>query len=135
MRAKIFTLDEANKLIPELSLVFDKISQVRTKIELIKEALNFAAQTKEYQENPDKMIERMSVLAEELKRHIAEVQSYGCLVKDLENYLVDFYSVKENKLIFLCWKYGERDIKFWHEPQSGFKGRLPLLQKEEIRKN
>jgi len=135
MRAKIFTLDEANNLIPELSLIFDKISYVRTKINLIKESLDFSDQTKEYHENPDKTLERMSMMTEELKRHVAEVQSYGCLVKDLENFLVDFYSVKENKLIFLCWKYGEKDIKFWHETQTGFKGRLPLLMKEEVQKN
>ena len=135
MRAKIFTLEEANNLIPDLSAVFDKISYVRTKINLIKESLDFSDQTKEYHENPDKMLERMSTFTEELKRHIAEVQSYGCLVKDLENYLVDFYSVKENKLVFLCWKYGEKDIRFWHETQARFKERLPLILKEEIQKS
>ncbi len=135
MRAKIFTLEEANNTIPELSKVFDKISYVRTKIQLIKEALDFAGQTKEYHENPDKMIERMGTFTEELKNLVAEVHSYGCLVKDLDKFLVDFYSVKENKLIFLCWKYGEKEIKFWHETQTGFKGRLPLLVKEEVQKN
>ena len=135
MMAKVFTLEEANRILPDLAKVFEKISGLRVKIELIKEALDYSGQTKpDFQESPQKLIERMNLLSEELKKYVNDIQSHGCIVKDLENYLIDFYSVLDNKPVFLCWRYGEDKISYWHDQQAGARGRQPLSAiREEIK--
>lgn len=124
MRAKIFTIEEANELIPEIKEILDRAFDIKIKLNLVKEAFDF--KDKYSYENPKDLMERMEKLSEILKREIAEIEKYGCIVKDIETGLIDFYSIKDNKLIFLCWKHGENEIKYWHSVEDGFKGRKPL---------
>lgn len=52
-----------------------------------------------------------------------QVQDMGIEVKDLTMGLVDFPALREDRVIYLCWKYGEERIQFWHELEAGFAGR------------
>ena len=127
MPVKIFTLDEANALVPELIRIFDKITATRVKIGLIRESLDYSGQARpDFAEAPQKLMIKMNAMTEELKRHVNEVQAHGCVVKDLENYLVDFHSVIDSRPAFLCWRYGEEKIRYWHDQEAGYKGRIPL---------
>ena len=63
---------------------------------------------------------------QEAKDTLAEIDSIGVLVKDLEQGLLDFPSVMDGKPILLCWKMGEPAIAHWHTEQEGFAGRKPL---------
>jgi len=47
-------------------------------------------------------------------------------VKDLSTGLIDFPAVKDGRVIYLCWKYDEGSIQFWHEVEAGFAGRQPI---------
>ena len=136
MTPKSFTLEEANSLVPAISQVFGKIMALRVKMNLIREALDYSGQAKlEFQEPPEKLNEKMSILAEELKKHASEIQSYGCFVKDLDHCLVDFFTVVDNKPLFLCWKYGEDKISYWHDTQSGARDRQPIsMILQEVRR-
>lgn len=127
MPPKTFNLEEANSLIPALIQTFDKIMGLKVKMALIRESLDYAGQAKpEFQEPPEKLNERMNLHAEEIRKYFAEIQSYGCFVKDLDAGLIDFFTVVDNKPIFLCWKYGEDKIGFWHDTESGARGRQPI---------
>ena len=48
------------------------------------------------------------------------------MFKGFEAGLVDFYSLREDRPIFLCWRLGEARITHWHEIESGFAGRQPI---------
>lgn len=54
------------------------------------------------------------------------LQDIGIEVKDLASGLVDFPAMKDGRLIYLCWKYNEDSIRFWHEVEAGFAGRQPI---------
>lgn len=54
------------------------------------------------------------------------LQEMGIEVKDLSLGLVDFPAVKDGRTVFLCWKYDEGSIQFWHEVEAGFAGRQPI---------
>jgi hypothetical protein len=60
------------------------------------------------------------------KDAMAEIDSIGVQVKDLDIGLLDFPSVYEDQVILLCWKMGESAIAHWHDTQEGFAGRKPL---------
>jgi hypothetical protein len=48
------------------------------------------------------------------------------LVKDLDLGLCDFPHMRDGRVVFLCWKLGEREIKWWHETTTGYQDRCPL---------
>jgi hypothetical protein len=68
----------------------------------------------------------------QLREAVEEIESLGCLVKDLDIGLVDFPSRVAGRDVYLCWKLGEPHIQFWHYVEEGFAGRKPL-DKETIR--
>jgi hypothetical protein len=57
---------------------------------------------------------------------VEEIQRNGCLVKDIEEGLVDFPSMREGQEVYLCWKLGEKRIAWYHGIDEGFAGRKPL---------
>jgi hypothetical protein len=50
----------------------------------------------------------------------------GAQVKDINTGLLDFPALREGHEVYLCWKYGEDQIAFWHEIDAGFAGRQPI---------
>lgn len=65
-------------------------------------------------------------VAERINAYLLELEGVGCVFKGFEAGLVDFYALKEDRLIFLCWRMGEEHITHWHEVDTGFAGRLPI---------
>ncbi len=57
---------------------------------------------------------------------VAELDQVGCIFKDFERGLVDFHALRDDRLVFLCWRHGESRISHWHEVDAGFAGRQPL---------
>ncbi len=67
---------------------------------------------------------------EELVALVERVESMGALVKGIEQGLIDFPHIRRNgQEVYLCWKYGEETIRYWHTVSEGFMGRKPI---EEI---
>jgi len=63
------------------------------------------------------------------KDALAEIDSIGVQVKDLDIGLLDFPCEVEGQIILLCWKLGEKSITHWHGTQEGFAGRKPIDQR------
>lgn len=55
-----------------------------------------------------------------------QLQDWNIEVKDLSIGLIDFPALKDGRVIYLCWKYNEGSIQFWHEVEAGFAGRQPI---------
>jgi hypothetical protein len=64
--------------------------------------------------------------AAEVNSLIERVQEMACELKDIEQGLIDFRTEREGREVYLCWKLGEPDIRWWHELDAGFAGRRPL---------
>ena len=63
------------------------------------------------------------------KDALAEIDSIGVQVKDIDIGLLDFPCEVEGQIILLCWKLGEKSIAHWHGTQEGFAGRNPIDQR------
>jgi hypothetical protein len=126
---KVFTAEEANALIPRLEILVRGL-QV--------EADSLRARIRELARRDDSSIAAMPLadLIErypELKGYTArmaelagQIESLGCILKDIDQGLVDFPYEVEDDVVFLCWQSGERQIIAWHTIDSGFSGRRPL---------
>jgi hypothetical protein len=71
-----------------------------------------------------------SGLLETLRDQIVAIQDTGCLIKDIEIGLVDWVSVHQGREVYLCWRYGESQVAWWHEIEAGFAGRRPISELE-----
>jgi hypothetical protein len=122
---KLFSAEEANHLIPRLELLVRRLQL---------QADSLRARIREIAER-DSTILGLE-LAEVVARHpelrpfaaaMAEaagaIDSMGCLLKDIDQGLVDFPG---DEVVFLCWQSGEPHIVAWHALDSGFSGRKPL---------
>ena len=70
--------------------------------------------------------EELERAASELAQSVEQIQAAGVLVKDLDQGLLDFPSLREGEEILLCWRVGEGDIEYWHGLEEGFAGRKPI---------
>ena len=68
----------------------------------------------------------MALSPQDVLAKLKQLEAAGCLLKDLNSGLIDFYSVRDHQPIFLCWKLGEDRIRFWHTLEDGYSGRQPL---------
>ena len=69
---------------------------------------------------------------QKIKDALAEIEAMGVQVKDLDMGLLDFPCVVDDQTILLCWKYGEKELAFWHGMDEGFAGRKPIT--DEVRR-
>lgn len=64
-------------------------------------------------------------------KSIENLENMGVMIKSIDEGLLDFPSLRFNEEIWLCWKKGESEIKFWHGKDEGFMGRKPLTVSDE----
>jgi len=69
---------------------------------------------------------RFGDLKSEIVRLIHRIESFGCIVKDIDLGLLDFPSTRDGEPIFLCWKAGEPSVCLWHSADEGFRERKPI---------
>ena len=63
-----------------------------------------------------------------MRNCLDQIQETGCMIKSLEDGLIDFSHLKDGREVYLCWRYGEEDILYWHEVDEGFTGRIPIVE-------
>jgi hypothetical protein len=139
---RYFTVDEANSLIPALELHFSKVMQLRAQLRLgydqleklgeppTVETLATASGPPELQRARGRFRGLMEALTEEL----TAIEETGVQVKDLDIGLCDFLGQREGREVWLCWQYGEKQIGFWHDLETGFAGRQPIEEAEPPRR-
>ena len=71
-------------------------------------------------------LREIQALRDEAESLIKAIVNLGVALKDIEQGLVDFPAERDGRIVFLCWKQGEDEIRFWHELDTGFAGRKPL---------
>lgn len=125
---KYFTIEEAEKLLPKIEKLLKRSLHLEKAIELLNTVeLEVEEENYSHLRYVTRLNKEFHKLSYEFYKKIDELESLGCLVKDLDLGLIDFYFRFENRDILLCWKFGEKEIKYWHETYVGFQGRKPIL--------
>ena len=128
---KLFTLDEANALLPRLEQIVEELWSTRQSItNAQRDATDVARQARRNGHDRTGDISearrRLSDLISRFDSSIKSIGDLGCELKDLDIGLFDFRSIREGRVVYLCWKVGEPEIGFWHDLQEGYAGRRPL---------
>ena len=125
MEQHVFTLWEANSLLPELETQLAQILKTREYLHHIKDEIQKARNHSEQGGGSIKGPSYVKGLEYIIKR-LETIQAKGVVVKDLEKGLCDFPFIRDGEVVYLCWMLGESEIKWWHDTHTGFSGRQPL---------
>jgi len=129
--AHYFTREEAEALLPQITVVLLKIQETRKAVQQSEEELGMlrAQAHSDGHFLHERMMHVQKVLAthlQTLQGLINELSDFGCELKDPDSGLIDFLSLRNGREIYLCWRLGEERINFWHHLNAGFVGRQPL---------
>ena len=119
---KYFTVEEANALLPKLKPLMKQLLNRRARASRLAQQQGHLLS--DYRSNVGSA--DLSTLTQDfvaIDRLIAHIQAYGVLIKDVNGGLLDFLSERNGRDVYLCWKYGEDKIEFYHELHTGFAGR------------
>ncbi len=127
---KFFTLDEANALLPKVRLQLSLLRETRRRIVGLQARVDIEELTAPSQgadpRRLDELLKAINADVQSFHRALEGFAALGCELKDLEKGLVDFYSMRGNDVVYLCWMDGEDSIQWWHTLDSGVKGRQPI---------
>jgi hypothetical protein len=131
---RVFTPAEVQALIPELAELVGRQLERQSEIEqCLAELARRAGGLPHSLADEATDSQEIAGLKSELRARIAryergwlDVQALGAVVKDPQVGLVDFYGRVDGKLVWLCWRYGEESLRYWHELDAGYAARRPL---------
>jgi hypothetical protein len=123
--SRYFTVEEANALIPELTMLIERIrlikAEVTSNIVELEAVVNKARANGGY----GKGTTYLSKITR-FYDYLNQIEEMGCLLRDIDLGIVDFPSIHDGRVVYLCWKLGEERVSFWHEVDAGFAGRKPI---------
>jgi hypothetical protein len=122
MQARLFGLDEANRLVPHLTRTFETVRGLVTRTRALQSRI--ALLPRESEQRGSLETERDNLMAR-VKEELAGLDEIGIEIKDVEG-LVDFRALLEGRTVYLCWRYPEQRVDHWHELDAGFSGRRPI---------
>jgi len=115
-------------------MVIEKFHTVKTlKNEIIKieQELNSSLTPNSTFEQYVSVKQKLNSTVKKFYQAIEDLEDTGVVIKGIEEGLLDFPSKRYDEEVWLCWKEGESEIKFWHEKDVGFNGRKPISVNDE----
>jgi hypothetical protein len=127
---RLFTVEEANRALSLVRRIMADIMEENALLQELLPQLKEARQmTRRYGPDPslEALREEVASISARLEGYLKELSQVGCLFKGPQG-LVDFYALQEGRPVFLCWRYGEPEVGYWHELDDGFAGRRPIKE-------
>ncbi len=135
MRGKIFSPDEANRMLPLVARIADDIVRTYRQVHLAlrefdtaKEAAAEAHGAARIELEREMRLKdaRVAELLDRFQGLIEEIEALGGTVKDYERGIVDFYGEVDGEIVYLCWTPGDENLGYWHALDEGTADRRPL---------
>ena len=124
---KLFTVEEANALLPSVRDLLKEIQLFRRRLARFSGAVKLAADAGEQGGGGIQDGVRYAKLITGFSSKMSEIEALGVQLKDFDRGLIDFPSLREGRVVLLCWQLGEGDeLEWWHDLDAGFAGRTPL---------
>jgi hypothetical protein len=124
---KLFTVEEANALLPSVRGIVRRVQRAYERVSASQEQARLAASGAASggggMAGGADYVDALSALAEAA----GELEELGVQLKDYGRGLIDFPTMREGRVVLLCWQSGEGDeLEWWHDLEAGFAGRQPL---------
>lgn len=132
---KIFGVEEVDALIPKLESIFVRVDEIRARLKMLSIRVNALeliwGHAVHEAKNPDhgelaQHLADMKQAQDDVEALTKRVARQGGHVKSIDPPLVDFYGVREGRLVYWCWTRGESHVEHWHHVDQGFANRQPV---------
>lgn len=137
MRGKIFSPEEAERMLPLVARVVEDIQTTYREVhgaleafDTVKRALESStgaasiANEREFRARDAEVARLLDVF----QGLVEEIEALGGMVKDYEKGTVDFYGELDGEIVFLSWAPGEDRVAHWHPLDAGQTERRPLAE-------
>jgi hypothetical protein len=120
---KVFTLDEANELVPLVATHLRRLKVLYERLSSLRDEAKAAAEASVSGGGMAGGPTYVKTLYE-IGKLVTDIGELGVQIKDHSRGLIDFPSVRDGRIVLLCWQLGEPEkIEWWHETEAGFAGR------------
>jgi hypothetical protein len=130
MRGKIFTVDEANRMLPLVGRIADDIvttyAEVNQALSAYEASKARASATAAGESDLRQKDRDVGDVLDRFQGLIQEIEALGGTVKDYERGFIDFYGDVAGEIVYLCWSRGETSIRHWHRLDEGYAKRRDL---------
>ncbi len=126
-----FTIASANEKLPQVIEKFQTVTDLKNQIMQVEQQLNSALSPTSTFEQYVTLKQKLNSTVTKFYQAIEDLENTGVVIKGIEEGLLDFPSKRFDDEVWLCWKKGETEIKFWHEKDVGFSGRKPISVDDE----
>jgi hypothetical protein len=124
---KLFTIEEANSLLSSVRPIVKSIQRSHRRLISFQAIAKHAAEGAENGGGGMTQGPQYARLLIELSLGTGHLESLGVQLKDYSQGLIDFPSMRDGRVVLLCWKADEGDqLEWWHDLETGFGGRQPL---------
>jgi len=132
---KFFDIDAANEALVEVGPLLATLADQRAELIRLRDR-TLAAHTAVSTGGPAELDEdeaqrirlRMQGIVDQMAAAVARIDGLGITLRDIERGLIDFPALAGGRQVWLCWELGEEDVAFWHELDTGFGSRRPLIE-------
>ena len=127
--AKVVTIEEARDSLPAAKKLLIKLQSISDNAADLTEELDIILES--YDSNHDHVTELADYLATMIHswhQVIDEMEKTGTKMACLDPGRLEWYGVVDEKLVLYSWAQGEEDIEWYHEINSSFFSRKPLIE-------
>ena len=126
-----FTTNDANQILPEVIKKFENALKKKNEVSKLEQKLQILLETSNKFDEYIPLKQQLNSAITQFFESSEILEKTGVVIKSIDQGLLDFPSKKFDEDVWLCWKYGETEIKFWHDKDSGFMGRKPIDVSDE----
>ena len=126
-----FTTNEANEALPDVIKKYEYALAKQNEVKKLEQQLQMSVSTTNSFEEYVTLKQQLNSAITKFYESVEILENTGVIVKSIDQGLLDFPAKRFDEEVWLCWKYGETEIKFWHEKDSGFMGRKPIEVSDE----
>jgi hypothetical protein len=132
---RFFDVDDANEALIEVGPLLATLADQRAELIRLRDRVMAAPSPSgggsgdELDPDEARLIRlRMQGVIDQMTAAVARIDGLGISLRDIERGLIDFPALVTGRQVWLCWQLGETDVAFWHELETGFGSRRPLIE-------
>ena len=126
-----FTVKSANEILPIVIKKYEYAKKQKDLIIKTEQELTQSMSAENSLIDYATLKQKLNSVVTKFYQSLEDLENTGVVVKQLDEGLLDFPAKRFDQEIWLCWKEGETEVKFWHEKDSGFMGRKPISVSNE----
>jgi hypothetical protein len=131
---RFFDIDAANEALSEVAPLLATLADQRAELIRLRDrtlaahASTGGGSADIDDEEAQRIRLRMQGIVDQMAAAVAQIDKLGITLRDIEHGLIDFPALTGGRQVWLCWQLGEDTVAFWHELETGFGSRRPLIE-------